>query len=111
MNIDNLSEQQFLRAVEEGEDLQEVMKRVQARREQRVAMGLPMYSDDEMDEDDYGQEQYEVSVKKQASIKRQLEQQAAMNAQTDLMKLAGQEGDDDIIKDDEDQNLQKRQKT
>ena len=74
MNIDNLSEQQFLRAVEEGEDLQEVMKRVQARREQRVAMGLPMYSDDDMDEDDYGQEQYEVSVKKQASIKRQLEQ-------------------------------------
>ena len=74
MNIDNLSEQQFLRAVEEGEDLQEVMKRVQARREQRVAMGLPMYSDDEMDEDDYGQEQYEVSVRKQASIKRQLEQ-------------------------------------
>lgn len=74
MNIDNLSEQQFLRAVEEGEDLQEVMKRVQARREQRVAMGLPMYSDDDLDEDDYGQEQYEVSVRKQASIKRQLEQ-------------------------------------
>lgn len=28
INLDNLSDQQFLRAVEEGEDLQEVMKRV-----------------------------------------------------------------------------------
>lgn len=38
-----------------------------------------MYSDEDMDEEDYGQE-YEVSIKKQASTKRQ--------AETDLIKLA-----------------------
>ena len=49
-NIDNLSDQQFLKAIEEGEDLQEVMKRVNARREQRVADGGPLYSEEEDEE-------------------------------------------------------------
>ena len=52
-NIDNLSEQQFLKAIEEGKDLQEVMKEVNRRREARVAAGGPLYSDEEDEEDDF----------------------------------------------------------
>ena len=36
-----------MKAIEEGEDLQEVMKRVNHRRERRIADGKSYYSDDE----------------------------------------------------------------
>ena len=49
-NIDNLSDGQFLKAIEEGEDLQAVMERVNKRREQRVAEGGPLYSEDDDEE-------------------------------------------------------------
>lgn len=51
-NIDNLSEQQFLRAIEEGEDLQEVMRRENEKRERRLARGGSIYSEGEEEEDE-----------------------------------------------------------
>lgn len=45
MHVDNLSEAQWLKAVEEGEDIQIVIKRNIARREKRVAEGGPEFSD------------------------------------------------------------------
>ena len=47
INMDNLTEQQWLKAVEEGEDLQEVMKRENAKREKRLAEGGNFYSEEE----------------------------------------------------------------
>lgn len=47
INMDNLTEQQWLKAVEEGEDLQEVMKRENIRREKKLADGGLSNSEEE----------------------------------------------------------------
>ena len=52
INMDNLTEQQWLKAVEEGEDLQEVMKRENLRREKKLAEGGGLSNSDEDDYDD-----------------------------------------------------------
>lgn len=52
INMDNLTEQQWLKAVEEGEDLQEVMKRENLRREKRMAEGGPLSNSEEEDYDE-----------------------------------------------------------
>ena len=70
INMDNLTEQQWLKAVEEGEDLQEVMKRENLRREKRMAEGGAF---SESDEDDYGSSDPAESKRRKKSAKNKIE--------------------------------------
>jgi hypothetical protein len=67
INMDNLTEQQWLRAVEEGEDLQEVMKRENLRREKRLAEGGALSMSDE---DEYGSSEISSKRRKRSAKKR-----------------------------------------
>ena len=58
INMDNLSEQQWLKAVEEGEDLQEVMKRDNLKRQRRAAEGKS-FNSESGDEGDDAQDDFE----------------------------------------------------
>lgn len=46
-----------MKAIEEGQDLQEVMKRVNEQRMERIAEGGPMFSDEEDDGDEEEEEE------------------------------------------------------
>ena len=86
-NLDNLSDQQFMKAIEEGEDLEEVKKRVNKRREERIAEGGPAFSDEEELED---QEEYANS-----SLNRKKEKKTA----SELMQQVANQQESDIIQD------------
>lgn len=51
INMDNLSEAQFLKAIEEGEDVNEVIKKDNLRREKRIAEGRLQSDYDDEDEE------------------------------------------------------------
>ena len=71
INMDNLTEQQWLKAVEEGEDLQEVMKRENLRREKKIADGGDPSNSEQ---DDYeGSDPADSNKRRKKSAKKKVE--------------------------------------
>ena len=70
IHVDNLSEAQWLKAVEEGEDLQQVIKRNIDRREKRLAEGGILSDDDEYEEEyDNSGDEFVMKKKQRSEFK------------------------------------------